>query len=326
MSSTHSANDRAESVLGLARRTAELNPSRVQLGHSPNWTGPAQRTAKLNPSRVQLGRFPNWTSPARRMAELNPSQVQLDHSPNWTGPARGTAELNPSRVQLGRSPNWTGPARRTTEILSSKRKSSTKSRRNCSAPEGSSSQHVGAVPKVEFSAKSINPEEVDAWWMAMGEVKPPTPVVWVPPSFKPTPCLRLSPSALKPSYLKNGDIPIFPIFVIIFGNFTFIRGNFTFILPYKPSINRHKAYGFSVKKFDRAVYVLGRYVVTELHPSSVATNRAWLELSRYVATELCSCSVATWRPSRVRSRSLRSDQAWLELGRYIATELGLCVV
>ncbi|KAF2553061.1 hypothetical protein F2Q68_00035735 [Brassica cretica] len=31
-------------------------------------------------------------------------------------------------------------------------------------------------------------------------------------------------------------------------NLTFIRGNLTFILPYEPSINLHKAYGFSVKK------------------------------------------------------------------------------
>ncbi|KAF3544577.1 hypothetical protein DY000_02006673 [Brassica cretica] len=43
---------------------------------------------------------------------------------------------------------------------------------------------------------------------------------------------------------------------------------------------------------DRAAYVLGRYVATEL----------WLELGRYVATEL-----------------------WLELGRYVATELGLII-
>ncbi|KAF2598877.1 hypothetical protein F2Q68_00009874 [Brassica cretica] len=40
----------------------------------------------------------------------------------------------------------------------------------------------------------------------------------------------------------------FPFFVIIFGNFAFIRGNFIFILPYEQSINRHKAYGFLVKK------------------------------------------------------------------------------
>ncbi|CDY43405.1 BnaC03g75330D [Brassica napus] len=69
--------------------------------------------------------------------------------------------------------------------MSSKRKSSTKSRRDRSVPEGSSSHHVGVVPKVEISAESIDPEEVDAWRTAMGEVKPPTSVVWVPPSFKP---------------------------------------------------------------------------------------------------------------------------------------------
>ncbi|KAF3519986.1 hypothetical protein DY000_02060050 [Brassica cretica] len=54
-----------------------------------------------------------------------------------------------------------------------------------SVPEGSSSNHVRVVPKVEISAESIDPEEVDAWRTGMGEVKPPTSVVWVPPSFKP---------------------------------------------------------------------------------------------------------------------------------------------
>ncbi|KAF3515367.1 hypothetical protein F2Q69_00007238 [Brassica cretica] len=67
--------------------------------------------------------------------------------------------------------------------------------------------------------------------------------------------------------LKNGDIPIFPIFVIIFGNFTFIRGNLTFILPYEPSINRHKAFGFSVKKSLVAIRVRAR---------SLRSDRAWL--------------------------------------------------
>ncbi|KAF3516348.1 hypothetical protein DY000_02060047 [Brassica cretica] len=73
--------------------------------------------------------------------------------------------------------------------MSSKRKSSTKFNRDRFVPEGSSSQHVGNVSKVEFSAESIDPEEVDAWRTAMGEVKPPTPIVWVPPSFKLNPHL-----------------------------------------------------------------------------------------------------------------------------------------
>ncbi|KAF3599745.1 hypothetical protein F2Q69_00036862 [Brassica cretica] len=95
--------------------------------------------------------------------------------------------------------------------------------------------------------------------------------------------------------------------------------------------------------FDRAVYVLGRYVASELGSSSVATSRpscvraqslrsdrAWLELvcvlGRYIATELGWSSVATSRPSCVRARSLRSDRAWLELGRYVATEPCACSV
>ena len=69
----------------------------------------------------------------------------------------------------------------------SKRKSSTKSRCDRSAPDGSSSQHVGVVPKVEFSAESIDPEEIDAYWTARGEVKPPLHVLWVPPPFKTNP-------------------------------------------------------------------------------------------------------------------------------------------
>ena len=73
------------------------------------------------------------------------------------------------------------------KIMSSKSKSSIKSRRDRSVPEGFSSQHVGVVPKVEFSAEPIDPEEVDAWRTAMGEVKRPVPVVWVPPLFKTNP-------------------------------------------------------------------------------------------------------------------------------------------
>ncbi|KAF3527580.1 hypothetical protein DY000_02039175 [Brassica cretica] len=68
----------------------------------------------------------------------------------------------------------------------SKRKSSTKSRCDHFIPHGSNSQHVGVVPKVEFSVDSINPEEIDEYWTARGEVKPPVHVLWVPPPFKTT--------------------------------------------------------------------------------------------------------------------------------------------
>ncbi|KAF3565188.1 hypothetical protein DY000_02014980 [Brassica cretica] len=71
--------------------------------------------------------------------------------------------------------------------MSSKRKSSTKSRRDHSVSEGSSSQHVGVVPKAEFPAEPIYPEEVDAWRTATGEVIPPTHVLWIPSNFKPNP-------------------------------------------------------------------------------------------------------------------------------------------
>ncbi|KAL0815623.1 hypothetical protein Bca101_072067 [Brassica carinata] len=71
--------------------------------------------------------------------------------------------------------------------MCSKRKSSTKSRHDRSVPDGSSSRHVDVIPKVEFPAEPTDSEEVDAWRTAMGEVKPPIPVVWVPPPFKTNP-------------------------------------------------------------------------------------------------------------------------------------------
>ncbi|KAF3514228.1 hypothetical protein F2Q69_00007591 [Brassica cretica] len=86
--------------------------------------------------------------------------------------------------------------------------------------------------------------------------------------------------------------------------------NLTFILPYEPSKNRHKAYGSSVKKSDRAVCVLGPYVATKLRSDqasararSLRSDRAVCVLGRYVATEL-----------------------WLELGRYVPTEPRVCSV
>uniref|UniRef100_A0A0D3DKG2 Uncharacterized protein n=1 Tax=Brassica oleracea var. oleracea TaxID=109376 RepID=A0A0D3DKG2_BRAOL len=68
--------------------------------------------------------------------------------------------------------------------MSSKRKSSTKSHHDRSVPDGSSSQHVNVMPKVEFSADTIDPEEIDAYWAARGEVKPPVPGLWVPSPSK----------------------------------------------------------------------------------------------------------------------------------------------
>ena len=68
--------------------------------------------------------------------------------------------------------------------MSSKRKSSNKSHHDRSVPDGSSSQHVDVVPKVEFSADSIDLEEIDAYSAARGEVKPPIPGLWVPSRFK----------------------------------------------------------------------------------------------------------------------------------------------
>ncbi|KAF3561277.1 hypothetical protein DY000_02016618 [Brassica cretica] len=66
--------------------------------------------------------------------------------------------------------------------------------------DGSSWQHVDVMPKVEFSADSIDPEEVDAYWTARGEVKPPVSGLWVPSPFKANPVAgcpsRICPNGL----------------------------------------------------------------------------------------------------------------------------------
>ncbi|KAG5378228.1 hypothetical protein IGI04_026070, partial [Brassica rapa subsp. trilocularis] len=145
---------------------------------------------------------------------------------------------------------------------------------------------------------------------------------------------------------KNGDIPFFPIFTIIFKTSVFIRGNLTFILPCGPSVNRAVVYGLLVKKsqdvprvvFDENAWTgvipmfgrarllrsdrnLARARSLRSDRASVSLGRyvAWLRLSRYVATERPSRSVAdarslrsdrsSSRPSLAQARSLRSDQA-----------------
>ncbi|KAL0716401.1 hypothetical protein Bca4012_065723 [Brassica carinata] len=67
--------------------------------------------------------------------------------------------------------------------MSSRRKASSKSRHDHSVPDGSSLQNNDVVPKVEFVVHSIDPEEADAKWAAMGEVKPPRPDTLTPPPF-----------------------------------------------------------------------------------------------------------------------------------------------
>ena len=51
----------------------------VQLGERPSWirgwSSPARRMAELNPYWVQLGRSPNSTGPSWRTAELNPCSM-----------------------------------------------------------------------------------------------------------------------------------------------------------------------------------------------------------------------------------------------------------
>ncbi|KAL0734605.1 hypothetical protein Bca4012_010815 [Brassica carinata] len=68
--------------------------------------------------------------------------------------------------------------------MSSRRKTSTKSRHDRAIPDGSSSQHNDVMPKVEFEAHSINHEEIDAYWVTKGEVKPPRPGMWTHSPFR----------------------------------------------------------------------------------------------------------------------------------------------
>ena len=86
--------------------------------------------------------------------------------------------------------------------MSSKRKSSNKSHHDHSVPDGSSSQHVDVVPKVEFSADSIDLEEIDAYSAARGEVKPPIPGLWIPSPFK-TNHVAGCPSKSSPNWLAT---------------------------------------------------------------------------------------------------------------------------
>ncbi|KAF3515133.1 hypothetical protein F2Q69_00005629 [Brassica cretica] len=84
------ANGRAESVLGPARLFAEsvmvparpfaeLDWSSSANGRAESAVDPARQTAELNPSWVQPGRSPNWT--ARPFAELD-----------WSSSVNGRAE------------------------------------------------------------------------------------------------------------------------------------------------------------------------------------------------------------------------------------------
>ncbi|KAF3535939.1 hypothetical protein F2Q69_00022744 [Brassica cretica] len=108
---------------------------------------------------IQLGRSLNWTDPSRRTAELDPvvDQSRPFAELYWSSSANGRAESR------GRSSSCV------------------------SRPLDLCLQHVDVVPKVEFSAGSIDPEEVNAYWVGRGEVKPPVPGLWVPSPFKANP-------------------------------------------------------------------------------------------------------------------------------------------
>ncbi|KAH0858865.1 hypothetical protein HID58_087126, partial [Brassica napus] len=135
-------------------------------------TGPAWPFAKLDWSSSANGRAESVLGPARPFAKLDWSSsangLANGRAESVSGPARPFAKLDWSS-----SANGLDESVLDDQIMSSKSKSSIKSRRDRSVPEGFSSQHVGVVPKVEFSAEPIDPEEVDAWRTAMGEVKRP---------------------------------------------------------------------------------------------------------------------------------------------------------
>ncbi|KAF2544025.1 hypothetical protein F2Q68_00032642 [Brassica cretica] len=53
---------------------------------------------------------------------------------------------------------------------------------------------------------------------------------------------------------------------------------------------------------------------------SLRNDRTCTLPGRYIATELEPSSVTTWRPNVRSAWSLRSDRARVKLGRYVATE------
>ncbi|KAG2329926.1 hypothetical protein Bca52824_001106 [Brassica carinata] len=71
--------------------------------------------------------------------------------------------------------------------MSSRRKSSSKSHRDCFVSGGSSSHFSEAVPKVEFEIPSADPEEEEAYWKENCVVKASRPGIWNPRSFQSNP-------------------------------------------------------------------------------------------------------------------------------------------
>lgn len=71
--------------------------------------------------------------------------------------------------------------------MSSGRKVSSKSSRDCFVSGGSSLQFNDAVPKVEFEIPTVDPEDVEAYLEANGGVKPPMPGIWSPPPYRANP-------------------------------------------------------------------------------------------------------------------------------------------
>ncbi|KAG2298200.1 hypothetical protein Bca52824_034672 [Brassica carinata] len=84
--------------------------------------------------------------------------------------------------------------------MSSRRKASSKSRRDCFVSGGSISQFDDVVPKVEFEIPSADPEDKEAYWEANGGVKPPRPGIWNPLPFRANP-VRGCPSKSCPNGL-----------------------------------------------------------------------------------------------------------------------------
>ncbi|KAG2328735.1 hypothetical protein Bca52824_011463 [Brassica carinata] len=91
--------------------------------------------------------------------------------------------------------------------MSSRRKSSSKSHRDCFVPGGSSSHFNDDVPKVEFEIPSVDPKEEKAYWKANGVVKTPRPGIWNPRSFRDNP-VEGCPSRSCPNGLAAIRAPI----------------------------------------------------------------------------------------------------------------------
>ncbi|KAG5379032.1 hypothetical protein IGI04_026874 [Brassica rapa subsp. trilocularis] len=146
-------------------------------------------------------------------------------------------------------------------------------------------------------------------------------------SYSPLCSSPRTPYILAPRSHKNGDIPFFPIFTIIFKTSVFIRGNLTFILPRGPSANHAVVHGLLVRKNRRMGLescFRSLWAVFRLDTFTTSFPR-FLIRKDWCRIDVRKGSIATQRPNFDASRSLvaTSETSARSLPRYVATELEL---